>query len=95
MYLGRGGRLLNFDSRLASKDKKGNIWTVGPSGGYPVDLRGNWTCDARFGVGYCYDDYSRYKWYPPMEIYRQTKQVSGGRFGLTDASIAITYRLKL
>lgn len=95
MYLGLAGRLLNFDSRLTSKSKQGNIWTVGPILGYTFHLRGNWTCDASFGLGYCYDDYSRYKWYPPMEIYRQTKQVSGGRFGLTDVSIAITYRFKL
>lgn len=95
MYLGLAGRLLNFDNWLTTESKQGNIWTVGPIVGYTFRLVGNWTCDASVGVGYCYDDYTRYKYYPPAEINREVNKEKGGRFGLTDLSIAIAYRFKL
>lgn len=95
MYLGLAGRLLNFDNHFSSDSSQGNIWTVGPIIGYTFHLGGNWGCDASLGLGYCHNDYTRHKWYAPTEVYREVKKEKGGRFGVTDASIALTYRFKL
>ena len=95
MYLGLAGRLFNFNNHLTSTHSQGNIWTVGPIVGYNFHLQGNWAIDASLGMGYCYDNYTRYKWYPPMETNRKTKEVKGSRFGLTDVSVAITYRFSI
>lgn len=95
IYFGVDARFNLFNFTIGKPHKEGEATTVGLLAGYTFRMGKAWAVDAAIGAGYIHRDYNEFTYYPPVDMNRKTRVVTGNKFGLTHLRVALVYRFSL